>query len=731
MDDFVVEEAIDVLSNVSTWPLQDSEWQAVRPHLDAIEVAIVAEDDDGLATALAVLEDCEPGKATRLGEAPRVPAPRSIRTRLNQLVHDLGQASPCHQWTTEPQDAWELGVDAAALDAVADAVNVSGRDLVTHVFAPADGPAADQAQQQLLDVWTASRQFCVMTEPVPGLRLPTELPADLLSAGSVIAAQQNRDGDRQMILRREHDAFVLSILWAGAPDDGQAWSTADAMWAEIGEGRTDAMLVVVQLFLGQSTTESGADVGSPPSIDGEPWHLINGFTTCDLPPRSDTRPKRRLVLLTESGSDVELSAWAWSRGDSAMPPLASYLLAAAKLRYEVRVWSAAKHTARPTTRDEIRDQTAYLQDMRHTVDIARSNMATALGSRPDAGFAEDDRALADWFHLQIDDDLAYLANAEIRSLPAATTSPAVITSPADPGPTIGIVTALPEEYAAMRALIDNPQPVWIRGDRGHYVRGSVPIESSDQFHSVVLTLLSDTGNTNASEAVAHLIRSFPSIDQVLMVGIAAGIPLPQQPEHHVRLGDIVVAAWGIVDFDHVVDRPEGRTLRQGFPSPSPVLVLGAKVIAAAEKSGLRPWEAPLDALLTALPQFARPGAATDVLYASDDRDAVPIPHPDPATSGHRFGLPKVHYGFIGSSDRSLRNASVRDDLAAKYGMRAIEMEGKGIGNAAFASGREWFVVRGISDYGDARMNSLWRDYASAVAAAYVRALLAKCQPIER
>ena len=708
MDDFAAEEALDVLSDISAMSLEDTEWQLVAEHIATVEAAIAADDDGTFATAIGDLDGFEPGKATRLGTAARGPAPRALRTRFNQLVHDLGQAPAGYRWTIEPQDAWTVGVAASELDAVA--AGVTGRDLVVHVFAPVDGPAAAQAQEQLRHMWTASRELCAMTEPVSELRLPIDLPSELLSAGPVIAAQQNPTGDRQMILRREHDAFALSILWNGAPDDRQAWSTADAMWTRVAEGRTDAMLGVVQLFLGQASRV-------PADIDGEPWHPINGFHTCDLPPRSDTRPTRRLVLLTDDGTDSRLSAWAWSRGDASTPPLVSYLLAAAKLRYEVRVWTASKGTADP---GDIPDRAGYLEDMVRTVDIVRSNMLTALGSRPDGGFAEDDRALADWFHLQLHDDLAYLATA------AARTRKAVI----DPTPTIGIVTALPEEYAAMQAMIDDPQPVWIRGDRGHYVRGRVPIEGSDLSHFVVLTLLSDTGNTNASEAVAHLIRSFPSIDQVLMVGIAAGIPSPRQPQQHVRLGDIVVAAWGIVDFDHVVDRPEGRALRQTFPSPSPLLGQYAKVLAAEEKAGRRPWEAPLESLLTTLPHFARPAADTDVLYASDAKAAKRIPHPDPAVSGHRPGLPKVHYGLIGSSDRSLRNAAVRDELAAKHGMRAIEMEGKGIGNAAFAGGREWFVVRGISDYGDARMNSLWRDYASAVAAAYVRALLSRCQPIE-
>jgi nucleoside phosphorylase len=222
------------------------------------------------------------------------------------------------------------------------------------------------------------------------------------------------------------------------------------------------------------------------------------------------------------------------------------------------------------------------------------------------------------------------------------------------------------------------------------------------------------------------------VDQVVMVGIAAGVPAPADPERHVRLGDIVVASWGIVDYDHVVDRPDGVVLRQGFPQPSALLGRRAKRLAAEQAKGNRPWEEHLAALTARLPGFARPDDATDVLYAHDGADATPIAHPEPnSTVGRRSGRPTIHYGRIGSADRSLRNASRRDELARRYDLRALEMEGTGIGSAAFAGGREWFVVRGVSDYGDARTGKRWRRYAAAVAAAYVRALLEACPPIDR
>ncbi len=292
-------------------------------------------------------------------------------------------------------------------------------------------------------------------------------------------------------------------------------------------------------------------------------------------------------------------------------------------------------------------------------------------------------------------------------------------------PVIGLITALEEEYAAMASLIDDVEERPMAGDPAEYLCGSLPSVFADRPHPVVLTMLAGTGNNAAATGVANLLRSFESVDQVVMVGIAAGVPAPRRPERHVRLGDVVVGTWGIVDYDHVVDRPDGVVPRQGFPQPSALLSQRVKGLAAAELRGLRPWENVLALLLQRMPGFARPDPMTDRLYVRDR----PVRHPDPEASGHRPGMPKVHEGRIGSANRSLRNAARRDALAREFDLRAFEMEGSGIGSSAFAGGRDWLVVRGISDYGDRRLGRLWRPYASAVAAAYTRALLRRCPPI--
>ena len=109
----------------------------------------------------------------------------------------------------------------------------------------------------------------------------------------------------------------------------------------------------------------------------------------------------------------------------------------------------------------------------------------------------------------------------------------------------GIVTALSEEFAAMCAMLDNVSNVAVPNDPNEYRLGDVSAADGNGVHRVVVTLLKKAGNNSAATAASHLLRSFPSVDDVLMVGIAGGCPCPSDVGKHVRLGDCVVSNHGL------------------------------------------------------------------------------------------------------------------------------------------------------------------------------------------
>jgi nucleoside phosphorylase len=298
-------------------------------------------------------------------------------------------------------------------------------------------------------------------------------------------------------------------------------------------------------------------------------------------------------------------------------------------------------------------------------------------------------------------------------------------------PTVGVLTAVPDEYNAMLALLEESTTEWPAPDGVLYVFGRLPSLVASTEHEVVLAMTTEAGTGSAAAACTKLTTAFPSVDCVIVTGTAAGVPRPDQPDKHVRLGDVVVGTWGVVDYDHVDQTPDGPRPRGGFPRLSRWLTRAAHDLEAAEQRGQRPWEQWLDTSVTSsLDRHERPSADTDVLYASDESGRTLL-HPDPARSGHRPGWPKVHYGAVASANRSLRDARIRDEVASRHDVRAIEMEASGIGTAAHEAGVDWFVVRGISDYADSRTTRTWRPYAALAAAAYVRALLAAARAIEQ
>ena len=205
-----------------------------------------------------------------------------------------------------------------------------------------------------------------------------------------------------------------------------------------------------------------------------------------------------------------------------------------------------------------------------------------------------------------------------------------------------------------------------------------------------------------SGAYLGMARSFPTLRHLVMSGIAGGIPVPADGVAAVRLGDVVTSADGVIDYGHLRVTERGARLRRSVDGLSSVLLRADRELATRELMGIRPW---LDLL---------------------ESRAGQIP---PAFHRPEQGHPGVHRTVVGSADVVVRDAGLRDDLAVRFGVRAVEMEGSGLAVGAELHGLDWYMVRGIADHADSAKANLWHGYAALVAAAYTRALLAEVAPL--
>jgi nucleoside phosphorylase len=285
-------------------------------------------------------------------------------------------------------------------------------------------------------------------------------------------------------------------------------------------------------------------------------------------------------------------------------------------------------------------------------------------------------------------------------------------------PTVGIVTALPREFKAVVAMLENPTVVEIsnKGADQTYVLGFLP--SKNGKHSVAALLLPDCGNNSSGIGAALLAANYPSIECVFMVGIAGGVPDPSDPSEHVRLGDVVVSGReGVVQYDI------GKMLADRLVAKYPPRPPSARMLQATRMLSVfdyqRDFHRLIDAGLAACDAF-RPPETADVLGRTDD-PSIPVVHP--ADPDRVPGRPRIFVGAIASANQVLKNSIRRDQLRNERRAKAVEMEGSGIADLAWTRSIEYFVVRGICDYCDANKRDNWQDYASVVAAAYTRVLL--------
>ncbi|KAL3484771.1 purine and uridine phosphorylase [Aspergillus germanicus] len=308
--------------------------------------------------------------------------------------------------------------------------------------------------------------------------------------------------------------------------------------------------------------------------------------------------------------------------------------------------------------------------------------------------------------------------------------------------TVGWICAIRTEFTAAQAFLDEKHQIpeaLSPADNNAYTVGMIGK------HKVVIAVLPDGeyGISSAAGVARDMLHSFPNIKIGLMVGIGGGAP---SPKHDIRLGDIVVSATrggkgGVLQYDFGKAKQNQDFETTGVLNQPPTCLRTAlSALQSDYESDGHQLEESVNRVLAKKPRlqkkYKRPDPDSDRLYKSEF--VHPLDNEANCAVACGDGLshlimrheraedednPAIHYGLIASSNQLMKDASIRDRLAAQRDVLCFEMEAAGLVNHF-----PCLVIRGICDYADSHKNKEWQGYAAMVAAAYTKDLLHRIPP---
>ena len=300
------------------------------------------------------------------------------------------------------------------------------------------------------------------------------------------------------------------------------------------------------------------------------------------------------------------------------------------------------------------------------------------------------------------------------------------------------IAPLRVEAKAALLMLDVHHPgkfVVHRGDDYIYKAGEI------NGHNVVIATFPadhEYGIGSAAALASQVKKSFPNLWFGLLVGVAAGLPnLDKTPPLDIRLGDVLVGVGdgksaGLVSYGLGKQTKDGfELIRHGYQAKTEAIVRSAISSLELEDFQLSLQKQP-HAFLEYYEEikesdqegtFADPGQGMDKLHRTIHDSSGPIIELVERAERPVGTRTRVWYGSIGSGDKLMRDAKMRDELRDKHNIIGLEMEAAGIENTIPVG-----VIRGVCDYGDDHKDKDWQPYAAAMAAAYAKAILYQITP---
>lgn len=210
----------------------------------------------------------------------------------------------------------------------------------------------------------------------------------------------------------------------------------------------------------------------------------------------------------------------------------------------------------------------------------------------------------------------------------------------------GIITALDEEFIAMKVLLNDEKVEDVDGVR--YCFGTIP-SFDGKTHKVALCLLPGMGNNASAIFASKMSASLKKIDSIIMCGIAGGVPAV------VHLGDVVVSTKGIIKYDYGKNEAYKFIQRDEIKPCDAYLTSAVKYMRASELEHGRQWDKHLDEInRTTSEDFSRPTKDERYFeYCDGDYNVV---------TRANSKLPVIYYEKIASADVVQKDPTKRDVL---------------------------------------------------------------------